>query len=609
MANEPRVYLDHLIQRENLRFKRSEEQLSHGGPAKQLSLRISDLRDSNDSRVRFLRKPDFQRASWAWTPEDCVSLLDSLVNDQVIPSLIMWYSQESTLDYVLDGAHRISVVLAWLRDDWGDKLPHYHDQEEEHDIKRAARMVRELVQQRIGTLDDYIKADQAIEVAINESKAPKDVVEPAVFNRGQFYRKLVRGDISFPILWVLGDYERAEQSFLKINKSGQQLLEWETRLIENRNSSFARAVLSLASVRSASHYWLDKEYQASNKDELEQKKVQIMDGIEKLDKIFFVPPYSLPINSLQQPMLGAPEVHLKPVYLAELLTVVAGGKGQPPETEKLISRDRYAPPEKIIESGWALIRDTLEAFEHISGPSPKSLALVPALYFYTEEGRHVRSLLYGLLYWLLSGTDQEILARKRLFAAHRAAFEQILLNDKSVIVGGPTRKSGSGPDITVQTASFYQKLLQLLMDHKDDIKANEFLEGYGNLTNEITGTSRRSRHTDVNEIRSRLFTPRQKTILNLKTLLTNPPRCGICDGVVDIQGPVQYDHIIPYSQGGPTSLDNQRLTHPFCNNHANRHVIEQLRTGQQQLLLPHASELDPVTGARQLSFLTDVGFK
>ena len=121
-SDELKVYLDHLILRENLRYKRATEISATSKESPEL--RMSDLfGDHRSSRVKSLRKPDFQRATAAWTPEDCVSLLDSVVNEQVIPSIIMWSSPENGYDYVLDGAHRISVVLAWLNDDWGDDLP------------------------------------------------------------------------------------------------------------------------------------------------------------------------------------------------------------------------------------------------------------------------------------------------------------------------------------------------------------------------------------------------------------------------------------------------------------------------------------------------------
>jgi len=47
------------------------------------------------------------------------------------------------------------------------------------------------------------------------------------------------------------------------------------------------------------------------------------------------------------------------------------------------------------------------------------LALVPALYFYTDTGRYVRSLLYGFLNWLFSACEEDILSRKRVFVFNK----------------------------------------------------------------------------------------------------------------------------------------------------------------------------------------------
>lgn len=40
--------------------------------------------------------------------------------------------------------------------------------------------------------------------------------------------------------------------------------------------------------------------------------------------------------------------------------------------------------------------------------------------------------------------------------------------------------------------------------------------------------------------------------------------CGICGGDVEA-GDVHLDHIRPVSKGGPTTFDNLRVTHSFCN--------------------------------------------
>jgi HNH endonuclease len=213
--------------------------------------------------------------------------------------------------------------------------------------------------------------------------------------------------------------------------------------------------------------------------------------------------------------------------------------------------------------------------------SPKSLAVLPVLYFYTESARYVRSLLYGWLHWLLSGSDTDILNRKRVFSIHRAIFEQILLENKNDITTGITRKTGSGPEVTNQTAQYYQGLLELLVEHKDDIQSEVFNRGYMSLTRRLTNKPSRVK---VSRGISRAFTTNQRSTIVLANLFSNPNRCGICGGMLDPAADLQHDHILEFSKGGRTTIDNQRLTHPFCNN--NREIIEAGRNGKESIKLP-----------------------
>ncbi len=162
-------------------------------------LRLSDLLDP--SRVGKLRKPDFQRATSAWEPEDCVSLLDTIVNEQVVPSIIMWWSPDNGLEYILDGGHRISVVVAWLRDDWGDQLPADEYRDEEEDLRRrgAAVTVRKQVGARIGHMTEFKEADAELSRIVEEGGSPADVMDPRTFKRGLFYGRLLKGLIHFNI--------------------------------------------------------------------------------------------------------------------------------------------------------------------------------------------------------------------------------------------------------------------------------------------------------------------------------------------------------------------------------------------------------------------------
>ena len=605
MATEDlRVYLDHLIKRENLRYHRSKEKMPSAPPSTSSMLRMSDLFGSHISaRVGSLRKPDFQRRTWSWTPEDCVSLLESIVNEQVVPSIIMWTSPENGLDYVLDGGHRISVVLAWLNDDLGDNLSSdiYLDETEEQHVKKAAREVRNQVMTRVGNISEFQEAEKAIDQAMMEEKAPRLVLDNKTFNHGLFYQKLRKGDIGFHILWVVGDYEKAEQSFLKINKGGRALSEWETAVVENRHSSFIRTVMSLSSISSAKYYWHTKEIKDEN-EEKEKKIDAIIDNIYKLHKILLQPQYVTPIRRLQQPLLAPPDVETKSLWLSQLLTVVEGGKGQRPETKKLTERDKNSKPEEIIDNGNNLIEDALDVFSHLVGPSPKSLSVVPALYFYNDAGRYVRSLLYGMVYWLASGTEEEILSRKRVLSIHRAAFEQILLDNKEDVITGITRKTGSGQEVTGQTAQYYQGILELLVRYKDELQSSAFSDGYADLAKSLTNRASKVR---VSLGKSRAFTSSQKSALVLENFFSNPNRCGICEGILDPSSDLQHDHIEEHAKGGKTLPDNQRLVHPFCNNPANREVIEAGRRGEESVRLPRFYDPELSTGPLQLQLFDD----
>lgn len=613
MVDELLVYLDHLIRRESLRYQRADEEIYDNQASSNLpSLRMIDLlKGSNISRL--LRKPDFQRATWAWTPEDCVSLLESIVNEQVIPSIIMWSSPESGLDFILDGGHRVSVVMAWLNDDWGDKdrLDSAIDEDQIKVIKDAANKVRYLVDARVGNIQKYKEAEETIERILEQGEEnPKRIMGEETFKRGQFYRKFLKGGVSFHRLWVTGNYEKAEASFVKINGSGQQLLEWETKLIKNRNSSFARAVMSISNVNSVTHYWPLKVPDGPDQQMLVQKVPEIITGIENLHRLLFTPAYRRPLTSLRQPLVVA-ERQKRPFYLAELLTIVEGGKGVPVETEQLLQKGKDAAPSEIITSGYELVKDAEDILVHLIGRSndQRSLAIVPALYFYTDEGRYVRSFLYGMIYWLLSGNESQILERKRIFSAHRSAFERILLERKDDIAGGITRKTGSGPEVTAQTANYYNELLQLLIDFDDGIGNEEFEKAYRKLVSKYSPSSRSSASASGELPRARVFTEKQKSQVVLRALLNNSIKCGICGGALDPQEGHQHDHILEWSEGGPTIPENQQLAHPFCNNNDNKTWIERIKNDKSLAQLPILTSEELSSQYRQVSFFEDTSFR
>ena len=65
--------------------------------------------------LKLLRKPDFQRETNHWSPDQLVMFIESFLDNEVIPSLILWKAPRYI--FVIDGGHRLSALRAWVEDD------------------------------------------------------------------------------------------------------------------------------------------------------------------------------------------------------------------------------------------------------------------------------------------------------------------------------------------------------------------------------------------------------------------------------------------------------------------------------------------------------------
>ncbi len=574
--SDVRVHLDHLISRESLRWVDPRKDQSPYLPFKRspmTKLKFKDLVDLGDIMPIFplLRKPDFQRETSAWTPEDCVRLLESIVKGLIIPSLIIWKSPDNNFLYILDGAHRISVMRAWVIDDWGDKAEedYYERHEYYEEIREAAQVVRAAVKSNIGSYEDFLTAGKSWLVASKDG-SPRDKLTDKEYQRGLFYTEMIQ-EAGFHIQEVSGDYEVAEASFLRINKSGQPLYDWETTLIENRNSSFARAIMSVAN-GGAGRYWPENTQDAS----LDSTSRLITQASEALHKRIFVPPLKSPIHDINVPFVAATKFFPKHAYLLELFPVVM----KTDNVEYLFKRDKGSEPTPVIQNGYELIARTTEVFDHLTGASdnPLSLSLVPLFYFYTTIGRYVRSSLYGFIAWLMSGSEDEIRSRKVIFSVHRGRFEEILFTQD--LAGAISRRAGSGLRGVGATVQFYQKLLELLIEDPSPVEDKHFHAKLSKIMSSLTTPSKKQ----AAENTARTFTGVQKTKINIREIFNSVIRCEICGGILDLRMGVQYDHTIPYAQRRSTNADYGRPTHPFCNNQ--RQAIEKYRSGNGLFKLP-----------------------
>ena len=109
--------MDAMIAREDLR-----ETVGSSPETRRISeIRVEDL-EFGRPLFGLLRKPDFQRVTANWSSEKVSDFIRSFLNEEFVPSLIMWESKLNGKLFVIDGAHRLSALMAWVNDDYGNGI-------------------------------------------------------------------------------------------------------------------------------------------------------------------------------------------------------------------------------------------------------------------------------------------------------------------------------------------------------------------------------------------------------------------------------------------------------------------------------------------------------
>ena len=131
--------------------------------------------------------------------------MESFINEDLIPSIILWRSK-SGLYFVIDGAHRLGALTAWIYNDYGDSeiSLKFYEGDITEDEKQIADRTRKLVNKKIGTYSDRGK-----ELGLRKLR----------------------------VQWVQGDAKKAETSSLKINQQGVRLDKTEIELLKSRKKT------------------------------------------------------------------------------------------------------------------------------------------------------------------------------------------------------------------------------------------------------------------------------------------------------------------------------------------------------------------------------------
>jgi len=509
-----RVNLDALIPREDFEVS---ESLSPG--RKKETISIEDLK--NDSFfLPLVRKPDFQRETNEWDADKIVQFIESFVNGDLIPALILWRSPSGLL-FVIDGSHRLSSLLAWINDDYGDgnTSKSFYDLSIPEEQITAAEETRKLVRKRIGTYYD-----------LRQASAQPEKVPPDILSRAKNL-----GALAIQLQWVEGDVKTAEKSFFKINQEAVPIDPTELKLLESRKKPNCIAARAIIRAGTGHKYW-------SKFPEDNQAKIQ---GLAKeINDVLFSPKLETPVKTLDIPIGGR-------LYSAQTLPLVLEfvdmTNNVPLDFKTTLEDD---------EDGSATIQMLINArkvAQQINSMYAGSLGLHPIVYFYSQDGRYKIASFYATVSFVM-----ELSVRKKIndFINVRAAFEEAII-DNDYLVQQINRKFRSAQASYPHIRDFFFALIELL---NKSIKTE-------NLMSQVIQKPEFDYLTlqqEIPDITSPDFSSQRKSAAFIHEAIAHAPRCKICGGYLH-KNSITIDHIQRKEDGGIGSIDNAQLTHPYCN--------------------------------------------
>lgn len=488
--------------------------------------RVTDLEPG--ITYNMLRKPDFQRETANWKPEQIRLLVETFCKSDIIPAVIIW--QNGGTLFVVDGAHRLSALIAWIRHDYGAGAAsqeffggHISDRQ-----KAMHEITAKLIEGSVGTWADFKKANPTITL------------------------KEVR------IQWIR-DYtpEQAAEAFIRINRGGTTIEPLEERILRAKKSALAVATRVISHAGKGHPYW--QHFKADT------AKTRTPKLGEEIYNLLFHPPLQSPIKSLDIPLagdgygFGVVRLVFDLVALANSLPVPDSTRSKAPG-EKLPDDINGADTVKYLTKAKKVVQLLLS-------DDPSSLGLHPALYFYTARGAFQPATLLNFVAWMLDLIDKK---KMDLFRKNRGAFEE-LIAAHPVIIKPATHTLGSGRRTRSRMIALLYRALELVASKQDINAIWETLKVEFDHLAPDQADEEEALATGKPGAKFSKETKSAASLLDLSLV----PKCKLCGGLKHPSG-IVLDHAKKKVDGGSSALDNARWVHPICN--SNRDKDEQAST-------------------------------
>lgn len=509
-----KINLDALIPREDFDVKDSEASPT----SKSLNLKVTDL-DDGSFFFGSLRKPDFQRESNEWDQGRVFSLIESFLNNDLIPAVILW-KNDAGYTFVVDGAHRLSALASWVNNDYGDGpiSKSFYQSIIPDEQKEIADRLRLKINKEIGPYTDYQLA----------MKSPEKVKPETVTKARQL------GSLAIQIQWVDGDAKKAEASFFKINQKAAPIDKTELVLLEARNKPNGIATRAILRGGKGHKYWSSFE---------EEKQDNVQKKAEEINDILFKPSLKTPLKTLDIPVAGQNISSQAQMLVLEFVNTINN-----------IQDKQSLVDDKTGDETIEILNNCLKIARLVNSNHPSSLGLHPAVYFYARNGRYKPA---SFNFFLRLVMELKLKNKLNDFIKAREKLEEIILNYDDLprqIVRKYRTSSAGAPHVV----DFYMHAISLLnkgLSLEDVISEIISYPKFNYLTTKPEVSP---------DVTSSDFDSDSKSEVFMNEALKNSIKCKICGGYLHTNS-ISIDHVVRKQDGGIASSDNGQVSHPYCN--------------------------------------------
>jgi hypothetical protein len=424
---------------------------------------------------------------------------------------------------VIDGAHRLSALIAWVQNDYGD-----------------GKTSREFFSNILPT--DQVKAAEECRAAVEKQIGTYEELTTLILLRGNASPERIRRAknlATFPVQlqWVPGDAKQAEASFFKINQKATPIGDVELLMLKSRRKPNAIASRALIRAGVGHKYW-------SNFREEVQRDIEA--HASAVYQILFVPELETPIKTLDLPIAGRG-------YSADSVRLIFDFVNLANKINPRAKKPLEVPDDEDGSATVRFLSNVKRLAQLISGAHASSLGLHPAVYFYGATARYQPAAFLSVVSFI-----DDLQQRQKLpsFIAGRARFEEFLV-EHAHFMNQIVREFGASSTTISAMVLLLGTLLERVLAGDTDSEILAHLQSKPNLQvlTLITEEDRQLGKNFSTDTKSRLF---------LRETIGGAPRCAICGARVHTNA-ITIDHRLAKRDGGLGTFDNGQLAHPYCN--------------------------------------------